>query len=143
MSAAPAVIKATFSDYKRVRGRKVGQLIFEVPLERLHDAIADLGGEPSIESDTWVAIARLQEAAEKWKPEEQHPAKECALVCQRATFWNFLSQERNARCENEEDAATFVRRFCKINTRADLATNPAALNRWRLLQSAYHTWLPQ
>lgn len=144
---APAIIKATFSDYRRVRGRKVGQLVFEVPLEHLHTAIAGLGGEPSIENDTWVAIARLEdgkviEPAEKWKPDYQHPAKACALLCQKETFWSFIT-ERGRRCENEADAAEYVRHQCGVNTRADFATNPVALRKWQALESAYLAWLPE
>lgn len=52
-------IRATFSDYKRIKTRKVAQLIFEVPLEELHDTISNLGGEPSVNQDTWCGIARL------------------------------------------------------------------------------------
>lgn len=55
-----AIIQATFADYKRIKTRKVAVLCFEVPLEALHDTIAKLGGEPSIHSDTWCAIARLE-----------------------------------------------------------------------------------
>lgn len=150
--AAPAIIKATFSDYRRVRGRKVGQLVFEVPLEQLHDAIAGLGGEPSIENDTWVAIARLEgdgtsviETAEKWKPEYQHPAKACALLCQKQTFWEFVAVQTfgKRQCENEADAAEYVRHKCGVNTRADFATNPVALRKWQALESAYLAWLPE
>lgn len=145
---ALAIIKATFSDYRRVRGRKVGQLVFEVPLEQLHQAIAGLGGEPSIENDTWVAIACLEngktviEAAEKWKPEYQHPAKSCALLCQKPTFWSFIT-DRGRLCENEADAAEYVRHQCGVNTRADFATNPVALRKWQALESAYMNWLPE
>ena len=35
-------IKATFSDFKLIKGRKVAQLIFEVPIEATDAALAAL-----------------------------------------------------------------------------------------------------
>ena len=36
----------TFSDFKIVRGRKVAQLVIEVPLEKANEVLAALGGVP-------------------------------------------------------------------------------------------------
>lgn len=65
-----AIIQATFPDYKRIKTRKVAQLVFEVPLEMLHDTIAKLGGEPSMHEDTWCAIARLNMADASTREDE-------------------------------------------------------------------------
>jgi hypothetical protein len=144
----PAAIQATFADYRRVRGRKVGQLVFEVPLEQLHDAIASLGGEPSVEQDTWVAIARLndapaaQSAGAKWMPPDANfPVKQAVLTCKKEAFWQFIRESVKSRCDNEEDAATYVRRVCRVNSRSDFATNPEALQRWNFLLSAFNAWM--
>ena len=153
---APAIIKATFSDYRRVRGRKVGQLVFEVPLELLHDAITGLGGEPSVENDTWVAIARLEQGqaspalVEKWKPEPPDVVKECVLTCKKETFWDFVERQLNAEdcdhlrtCDGAIDAATYVRNYCGVNTRGALATDPVALRKWKSLDWEYQVWLEE
>ena len=57
-----AALRATFSDYRTVKTRKVLQLILEVPLEQQADVFAALG-YPVPDSDIWVAIARLNPGA--------------------------------------------------------------------------------
>jgi hypothetical protein len=58
MTDAPAVIQATFSDWRTVKGRKQLQLIFEVPLEQQGEVLAMLGApEPS--NPRWYAIAEM------------------------------------------------------------------------------------
>lgn len=144
---APAAIQATFADYRRVRGRKVGQLVFEVPLEQLHTAIASLGGEPSVEQDTWVAIARLngapsaQSAGAKWAPDKSFSVKQAVLTCQKEEFWRFLRETRSSPIEGEEDAAIFVRLFCGVKSRSEIQANPKARERWHLLLSAFNAWM--
>lgn len=56
--AAPAVIRATFSDYRTVKGRKVLQIVMEVPLEQQASVFGALG-YPVPDRDIWCAIARL------------------------------------------------------------------------------------
>lgn len=146
---APAAIRATFADYRRVRGRKVGQLVFEVPLEQLHDAIASLGGEPSVEQDTWVAIARLVKDVTAPEPKEKrtitqlHGGSQAALICKKPAFWRFLQEERDTWCSSEEEAAAYVRHFCEVKSRSEIETNAKARNRWHLLYSAFSAWLAE
>lgn len=54
-----AAIEAAYSDFKLIKGRKVVQLIFEVPLEKANEAFHVLGGMPNPTSEVWVAVARL------------------------------------------------------------------------------------
>lgn len=144
----PAATRAVYADYRRVKGRKVHQVVFEIPSELWPQAYAVLG-EPNIDTSDWYGIAKLRpeivvDNEEKWQPDGPiHPATECALVCQKPTFWEFIRECQAIVCDNEEDAATYVRRFCHVNTRADLATNDHALQRWQFLQSAYLDWLPK
>lgn len=55
----PAIIRATFHDWRTVKGRKQLQLIFEVPLEQQEQVLHILGA-PLPDRDIWVAIARMQ-----------------------------------------------------------------------------------
>ena len=63
-------IQATFSDFRLVKGRKVAQLIFEVPLEAANAALAALGGVPMPDKEVWVGIARLKEESSREPPED-------------------------------------------------------------------------
>lgn len=56
----PAAFSATYSDLKVIRGRKVVQFIFEVPIEAAGHAYNVLGGMPSPMDEKWFAIARLK-----------------------------------------------------------------------------------
>lgn len=141
----PAATRAVYADYRRVKGRKVHQVVFEIPSELWPEAYAFLG-EPNIETSDWYAIAKLRPevVAEKWKPSPPlHPAAQCALTCQQPSFWQFIREKQNYECDSEEEAATYVRRFLIVNSRADLATNAKARQRWQFLESAYLEWLPR
>ena len=50
-------IRATYSDVKLVKTRKVFQLIFEVPIEDADNALRVLGGLPRPAAERWVGIA--------------------------------------------------------------------------------------
>jgi hypothetical protein len=54
-----AAFQATFSNLRIVGGRKVCQLIFEVPIEGTNQALEVLGGIPDPSKSVWVAVARL------------------------------------------------------------------------------------
>lgn len=56
----PAAFKATYSDFRLVKGRKIAQFIFEVPLEGADEALEILGGVPRPDREAWCAVARLQ-----------------------------------------------------------------------------------
>ena len=55
----PAAFTASYSDLKVIRGRKVVQFVFEVPIEAAGHAMNVLGGMPNPMSETWFAIARM------------------------------------------------------------------------------------
>ena len=54
-----AAILATFADWRTVKGRKVLQLIFEVPLENQAKVLTHLGA-PMPMSEMWCGIARVE-----------------------------------------------------------------------------------
>jgi hypothetical protein len=60
---APAAFKATFSDFRLVKGRKVAQIVVEVPIEEADNALKALGGIPRPDLERWVAVARLSPGA--------------------------------------------------------------------------------
>ena len=58
----PAAIKATFCNFKNIAGRKVVQLIFEIPVEYASEAYETLGW-PDASDPKWAAICLLNEDA--------------------------------------------------------------------------------
>ena len=91
-----AMVKGTYSDYRRVKGRKVLQMIIEVPLEQapqVHEAF----GEPLTDGSMWVAVAKLNETKENEPTTKQtNPhrlSQQAAMLCDDTLFQNFLSKE--------------------------------------------------
>jgi len=54
-----------------------------------------------------------------------------ALVCRHPAFWRFLAEMHHRQCENEHEAAAFVRQFCGVVDSARL----------RSLGRQFETWL--
>ena len=150
MSSA-AAIKATFSDFKLVRGRKVAQMIFELPLEQADAALSALGGLPRPDQETWVALARLDPKAIAAKPDE--PVKErkrfaelplpqqAGIRCADEDFWAFISGKSDTfgNVMSSDDAARLVREWCGVQSRSELSM-PGAAARWRKLEDDYQLW---
>jgi hypothetical protein len=98
-----AAIKATFSSYRPVLGRKVLQLIFEVPIEAQEYTFAALG-YPVPDQSLWVGIAKLnldaQGAPRPAQPAaieapEKPPAKLsqiAGITCNEGGFWRFIEE---------------------------------------------------
>lgn len=57
----PAAFSASYSDWRLVKGRKVVQIVFEVPMEAAGHAYNVLDGMPKFGSEQWFAIARMKQ----------------------------------------------------------------------------------
>lgn len=145
---APAAIRAVYTDYRRVKGRKIHQVTFEIPSELWPDVYAFLG-EPTIENSDWFGIARLNPEPKASKPADQSKrklselpaAQQAALTCQREAFWRFLSETRGIGVSSEEEAAEYVRRSCGVKSRSEITNGSLAGDRWNLLLSAFDAWM--
>lgn len=117
--AAPAAIQATFADFKIIRGRKIAQIICEIPLEQADAALSVLGGIPNPATEAWVAIARLDLSKAKdagpdtrglmnvgleHHEEAQKPKRkfselplitQSVLLSEREAFWTFLKTTKS------------------------------------------------
>lgn len=60
MTDLPA-FSATYANWRVIQGRKVIQIVFEIPLEAEGHAYNVLGGMPRLGKENWFAIARLKE----------------------------------------------------------------------------------
>lgn len=145
------IIKATYSDYKRVLGRKVLQLICEVPLEEAPH-VHDTFGEPGIhDGAVWVAIAKLnpdaadkadQEPTEKPKRQMSH-AQMAGILCNDKLFQAFVdSRFEDAPFQGafNGDYADYVRLVCGVESRSELNTNAEAAKRWLDLKAEFEAW---
>lgn len=155
----PRVIDATFSDWRTVKGRKMLQLIFEVPLEKQTEVLTMLGA-PDPANPKWCAVAVLdlgRSSTEERRTSNSDVAGSTPAVPakQRRPFDSLpLSQQAAIRCNdaefrgcigaaNSEDAASFVRSYCSIPTRAYL-DNPeyqGAISLWNELEARYQSYL--
>ena len=136
MMESPAAIRASYSDYRRVKGRKVLQLIFEVPLEQapqVHEAF----GEPLPDGSSWVGIARIDENAVV----EKRGGKLCqraAILCNEGAFQKFAAQTGSF--ADTFTTADILRYWCGVTSRKELDHNPEAGRKFLDLVAQYEAW---
>ena len=138
-------IRATFEDVKRVKTRKVWQLIFEVPEEDYDAAIQTLGGSPQSGTDRWVGIAPITAPAdvsrETVKPKrpwnELNECEQSVLACKKPEFQVWICAESKQEEVSEENAALAVRSYCSVTTRADIPSHDLSKYRWNELWARF------
>lgn len=138
MMANEAAIQASYADYRRVKGRKVLQLVLEVPLEQapqVHEAF----GEPLPDGSTWVAVARIA-LKEKSELKGGKICQSAAILCGEAAFHQFLGFRFNGYISKKEEAAQCIRNHCEIQSRTELDHNTEAARKFRDLQLEYNAW---
>lgn len=165
-----AAFKATYSDWKLIRTRKVVQIVFEVPVESAGLAYEVLGGMPRPDSEVWCAVARLdptKESAAQPRPSpttaptstggahhksfhEMSAAQQAGILCNEPRFAKFLMERRRSHwsvaaeaTETPERAAVAVRDICVVKSRAEIDKNEGATFRWRTLVSDYRAWIQE
>jgi len=127
------VIKARYADWRTVKGRKVLQLVLEVPLEQQDEALRMLGA-PLPDRDLWVAIARLNEAQnDSFKGGRL--AKKAGILC------NEIGFQKWAGAENPDGAAIFIRQRCGVESRAMLDHEERAARAFKNMELEYQNWL--
>ncbi len=144
MSTQRPIIQGTYSDFKTVKSRKVLQIIVEVPIENMQQALNVLGA-PNPHAETHVAIAPLKPEATEGKPtvvESKQPAplaQKIAILCQEQMFIKFLN-ERVDWVSNKETAAECIRRCCKVKSRSEIEANQEATAKWESIYSQFQAW---
>lgn len=68
-----AAFRATFTDWRLIKGRKVVQVVLEVPVELADQAYQVLGGMPNPAESVWCAVARLQTTKDGDAHSNVHP----------------------------------------------------------------------
>ncbi len=146
--------KATYSDIKLVKTRKVVQFVFEVPVEAADNAMRLLGGMPRPDQEQWVGIAPItEEAATRAPTPADKPkrrmadlsrAQQAGILCSEPQFTNFLARYHEMKVRPEqtiaEAAAEFVRSYCKVTSRAFLDSEPDRGEVWDQLRTEFDAW---
>lgn len=133
-------IKATFSDFKLIKTRKVAQIVLEVPIEAANAALQSLGGVPQFDAEQWVAVAPLDPDAAP-EPAPEPPKREmtmpqwAGMMCNDERFQRFLGIPK---CVGDADAtASALRLECGVNSRADIKGGTPAGERFRMLMTDF------
>lgn len=134
----PAAVKARYADWRPVKGRKVLQIVLEVPLEQQNEVLAMLGA-PLPDRHLWVAIAVLSEAASETKGGKL--AQQAAIMCNEGAFQQWAAHRMKDGVRTAECAADFIRWRCAVTSRADLDHDEAAGAVFRSMKSEYEAWL--
>jgi hypothetical protein len=137
-----AATQGAFADFRLIKGRKVCQIVIEVPIEQADQALAALGGLPQPATEAWVAIARLEtkQRVVPLKPENTKLSLEAVMRCREPLFWKFLNTQTTQPVENETDAIWAVRVLCGVESRSGLNTDPKAASLWRTLDAQFLAW---
>jgi hypothetical protein len=158
MNAPHKVIKATFSDWRPVKGRKQLQLIFEVPLEETKEVLEMLG-PPMPDRETWCAIARLDTDVAPPKLVDALGAagftlRESVTISgemqkPRQNFCDLPFSQQAAMRSNDEkfaawlgvtpgdDCAAAIRQECFVTSRSQIRKGTPAGNNWVALLRRY------
>lgn len=145
-------IAATFVDFRNIKGRKQLQMVFEIPVEQMMEALAILGS-PNEHEPSWFAIAPLNYKPEPKALQHKEPRKladmrlsqQAALLCEDGAFikWVLNRADRawvEGSLEGEQHPRTSeaaVRSLCGVLSRSEFDTHETAAARWKHL---YGEW---
>jgi hypothetical protein len=135
-----AAFRATFSDFRIVKGRKMAQIVLETPLEEADAALEVLGGVPRPDAERWVAVARLEtQPAKVEKPKGPTASQRAWALCNTRSFKSWIDDDFGAdRGQmDEEQCADILRKRLGITSRGELDTNPEARARFETLEREY------
>jgi len=140
-----AAITGDFATYRHVQGRKVLQLVIEVPAEAAAQVFATLG-MPGSGEGVPVALARLVAPVDaplrigtqkERRPFDSLPlSQQCAMTCRETGFYVFLQEKGMP----EPNPVQYVQLECGVQSRKEIDTNEDAARRWRGLAAEYYAW---
>lgn len=132
MDGAPRAIRARYADWRPVKGRKVLQIVLELPLEQQGEVL-NLLGAPLPDRDLWVGVALLQDGKnENFKGGKL--AQSSGIICNERAFWKFCD------ASNAEEAAEWLRQRCGVTSRIHLDHDEQAARAFRDLKLEYENW---
>lgn len=134
---APAAMQADYCDLRFIKGRKVCQIVLELPIEAGAQFVS-MFGTPDPSKTIPVGIARIDPTA---KPERKGGklARRAGILCSTIGFTKFLDE--TYRPGDGNDPANFVRNYCGVESRADLDHNESAAHLFHNLELSFNAWL--
>lgn len=137
--AAPAAIQGDFVDLRFVKGRKVCQIVVEIPIEAGASFVAAFG-TPDPSKSVPVAIARLNAGAQ---PERKggELAKKAGILCNEGAFRVFMKEQSMGASSNADEAADVLRKVLNVQSRADIDHDERAATEFRFIENSYRAWL--
>jgi hypothetical protein len=126
------IIQADFSSFRPVNGRRILQLVFEIPIENGEEALRMLG-MPRPGENRWCAIALLDlkpkqaegqvseanGSPKKWS--EMKRSQQAWLLCEDPAFWSYFDvKTEDTIIDTARTAATKLRAHFHLRTRSEL-----------------------
>jgi hypothetical protein len=139
----PRAIAADFVTFRHVQGRKVLQVVCEVPVEEM-GKVFDVLGTPSTGENLWIVLAPMPKqapagpsaAAPTHKSFNSLPlVQQVGIRCSDALFQEFMGVEL------EVGAAEAVRAKCAVDSRKDIIEGSPAGAIWKQIERQYQSWL--
>ena len=144
-----AAFRATYSDFRLIKTRKVAQFVFEVPLEGCNSALNAMGGMPNPAAEVWCAVARL-DPAQSHPPDQPAPelnpstapaparvaslAQIAGILCADPLFQKYMG------CKDEDSAAYAVRNYCYVKSRSEIKVGTEAGEAFEELCREFRNW---
>lgn len=88
-----------------------------------------------------VEIGDDESPVEKPRDNPHKLSQQSAMFCDEPRFAKFLSERHMGLYDGFHGAADSIRKYCGVQSRSELDTNPEAAARWRNLKAEYEAWL--
>ena len=137
---APAAIQGDFVDLRFVKGRKVCQIVIEIPIEAGASFVAAFG-TPNPAQSVPVAIARLTPSNAQQKRKGGELAKKAGILCNEGGFRTFMKEQNMGAPRTADEAAECLRTTLNITSRADIDHDERAATEFKFIESSYRAWL--
>lgn len=88
--------------------------------------------------DNEEAVDHKMEERSRWA--DLGATKQAAMRCRDPVFWAWLEEERGYEANSNDDAAAYVRNYCGVASRSELAKNSVAKAKWHELDNQFQAW---
>lgn len=155
MSAA--AFSGDYTDLRFIKTRSVAAITIEIPIEQASAFVAAFGA-PVPSSGCPVAIAKINPSVVRQqleasvalieKPKERRSwsalsyAEQAGIRCNEPDFWRFINEWYGPHFtpSNANEAASFVREFLDVDSRADIKVGTPHGDQWESLNGRYESW---
>jgi hypothetical protein len=107
-------------------------------------AAAELGFKYKItlepQSEGPAEVAPIARARKRPETEGEKAVMRAGILCKDTEFQFWLSSEYSPYMPGNTTAEDYVRAYCGVESRAALATNTEALEKWLELETAFREW---